>query len=200
MISRPSTGCSRTHPTAYSPDARTSGSRECRRPPCWSGRSMIGLQLPQSPSSGWWRGLQLGGALRKLRRGDDLRLPFRCRLNTHDPPAGLKTVVLGLGAIDKFASCDESKAHSGFVLLGYSPHSLPPIFKILIDLTFQHVPIMFLSAQESIGREHNAHADRLRTVLLEFAGTQVEQICPCAPGRLDFQEAIAVRDVVGVLS
>lgn len=188
-------GNTQNHPTSCSRDTHTSGSRGCRRRPCWFGRSLISHQLPQSPASGRWRGLQLGGALRKLCRGNDLRLPFRCRLNAHDPPAGLKTVGLGLGAIDKFASCDESKAHSGFVLLGYAPHSPPPIFKTLIDFTLQHVPIMFSCKQESIGRRQNPHADRLRTVSDEFAGMELKRIGASAPQKVGFQEAIAVRDV-----
>lgn len=143
MTSRPSIGCIRNYPTSCSRNARTNDFHECRRRLWWSGRSLIGLQLSQAPASGRWRGLQLGGALRKLRCGNDLRLPFRCRLNAHEPPAGLKTVWLWLGAIDKLASCYESKAHSRFVLLGYAPHSLPPIFKTLINLTLKHVLIMF---------------------------------------------------------
>lgn len=143
MTSRPSIGCIRNYPTSCSRNARTNDFHECRRRLWSSGRSLIGLQLPQSPASGRWRGLQLGGSLRKLRCGNDLRLPFRCRLNAHDPPAGLKTIGFGLGAIDKFTSCNESKAHSGFVLFGCAPYSLPPIFKTLIDLTLKHVLIMF---------------------------------------------------------
>lgn len=58
---------------------------------------------------------------------------------------------------------------------------------------------MFLSAQESIGREHIAHAGRLRTVSDELAGTELERIAASAPQKVGFQEAIAVRDG-GVLS
>lgn len=188
MISRPWTWNTRSRPTCDSLDARTSGLRGCRRRLWSSGRSLIGLQLSQSPASGRWRGLQLGGALRKLGCGNDLRLPFRCRLNAHDPPAGLKTVRLGLGAIDKFTSCDESKAHSGFVLFGCAPHRLPPIFKTLIDLTLKHVPIMFSCKQESIGRQKNPHADRLRTVSDELAGTELERIAAFARKRWVFRK------------
>lgn len=144
MISRPSIGCIQNHPTSCSRDAHTSDLHECRRRLCCFGRSLIGLQLTQSPASRRRGGLQLGGALCELRCGDYSGLSFRCRLNAYDPPAGLKTVGLGLGAVDKSASRDEGEAHSGFVLLGCSPHSLPPIFKILIDLTLKHVLIMFL--------------------------------------------------------
>lgn len=195
MISRPSIGCIRNHPTSCSRDAHTSDFHECRRRLCCSGHSLISLQLPQSPASRRRRGLQLGGALRELRCSDYLRLSFRCRLNAYDPPAGLKAVGLGLGAVDKFASCDESEAHSRLVLLGYAPHSPPPIFKTLIDFTLKHVPIMFSCGQESIGRRQNPHADRLRTVSDEFAGTELERIGASAPQKVGFQEAIAVRDV-----
>jgi len=40
-----------------------------------------------------------------------------------------------------------------------------------------------------------SHADRLRTVSLEFAGTEMEQMSMSAPEKVGFQEAIAVRDV-----
>lgn len=46
------------------------------------------------------------------------------------------------------------------------------------------------------GNEHHAHADRLRTVSDEFAGTELERIAASAPQKVGFQEAIAVRDVV----
>lgn len=47
--------------------------------------------------------------------------------------------------------------------------------------------------------EHMSHADRLRTVSLEYAGTEMEHMPIPAPEKVGFQEAIAVRDV-GVLS
>ncbi len=128
-------GCNQSHPIYGSPNARTSDFHERRRRPYWSGRSLVCLQLPQSPASSWWRSLQLHRAVRELCFGNDLCLSFRCGLNAHDPPARLKTVGLRLGAVDKSASCDEGKAHSRFVLLGCPLNSLPPIFKILINLT-----------------------------------------------------------------
>lgn len=47
----------------------------------------------------------------------------------------------------------------------------------------------------TIGKEHKSHADRLRTVSLEFAGTEMEHMPISAPEKVGFQEAIAVRDV-----
>lgn len=195
MTSRPLIGCIRNCPTSCSQDAHTSDSHGCRRPPCWSGRSLIGPQLTQSPAFRRRRSLQLRGAVRELCFRNYFCLSLRCRLNAHDPPAGLKTVGLRLGAVDKSASCDEGKAHPRFVLLGRSSHGLPPIFKILIDLTLKHVLIMFLREGESIGRERIVHADRLRTVSVEYGGTKLEQTLASAPQKVGFQEAIAVRDV-----
>ena len=55
--------------------------------------------------------------------------------------------------------------------------------------------LWFVSPWPNHGKEHKSHADRLRTVSLVFAGTEMEHMPISAPEKMGFQEAIAVRDV-----